>query len=220
MANKWIDDLEWKSPAKQSRSQKTIDALLDAAEDLFARQGADSTAVTDIAKACGVSVGALYHHFKDKAALKEALAVRGLKRLEELGIPATEPARWEGAKILDILRGFLEFTLQMERANPGFKSGIKETVKANPKLLNHFNELEIELYARVRTLLLTRSDEITHPDPELAIRFILDQQSGLIHMRIDRSVAFDQLADVPDEQFIAETLRSAALYLGIGETVS
>lgn len=215
MANKWIDDLEWKSPAKQSRSQRTIDSLLDAAEILFAEQGADATAVTDIAKAGGVSIGALYHHFKDKAALKEALAMRGLKRLEELGIPATEASRWEGATIMDILRGFLDFTLQLEQTNPGFKSCIKETVKSNTKLLNHFNELESELYARVRTLLLTRADEITHPDPELAIRFILDQQSGLIHMRIDQTVAFDQLSDVTDEQFIEETLRSAALYLGI-----
>ncbi len=217
MANKWIDDLEWKSPAKQSRSQRTIDSLLDAAEILFAEHGADATAVTDIAKAGGVSIGALYHHFKDKAALKEALAMRGLKRLEELGIPATEASRWEGATILDILRGFLDFTLQMEKTNPGFKSCIKEAVKSNTKLLNHFNELEIQLYARVRALLLTRAAEITHADPELAIRFILDQQSGLIHMRIDQTVAFDQLSDVTDEQFIEETLRSAALYLGIKE---
>ncbi len=44
-------------------------ALLDAAGDLFAKNGFDATSVDDIAKAARVSKGAVYHHFPDKSAI-------------------------------------------------------------------------------------------------------------------------------------------------------
>jgi AcrR family transcriptional regulator len=210
---RWIDDLEWKSPAKQDRSQRTIDALLDAAERLFAERGCDATSVTDIARDCGMSIGALYHHFKDKAALKQALAVRGLKLLETAGMTATDPARWEGATIPDILRGLLEFALRTERKNPGFKMAVKEAVKADPALFKRLQSVETKVFGRMRDLLMMRRDEVGHPDPEMAIRFVLDMQSGIIHMRIDKTVTFYHMAGVPDDRLVEEVMKAARAYL-------
>ncbi len=54
----------------------TRDALLDAAQRLFAALGYDATSVNRIIAEVGVSKGAFYHHFESKEALLEALAGR------------------------------------------------------------------------------------------------------------------------------------------------
>ncbi|WP_374626347.1 TetR/AcrR family transcriptional regulator [Devosia sp.] len=54
----------------------TREALLDAAQRLFAAVGYDATSVNRIIAEVGVSKGAFYHHFDSKEALLEALAGR------------------------------------------------------------------------------------------------------------------------------------------------
>ena len=54
----------------------TRTALLDAAERVFLQQGVSRTSLADIAHAAGVTRGALYWHFKDKAALFNAMLDR------------------------------------------------------------------------------------------------------------------------------------------------
>lgn len=57
--------------------------LLDAAARLFARFGFDKTSVEDIARAAGVSKGAVYLHWPSKLSLFEAvLAHEGLALLD------------------------------------------------------------------------------------------------------------------------------------------
>ncbi|MGZ3637364.1 MAG: TetR/AcrR family transcriptional regulator [Ktedonobacterales bacterium] len=48
-------------------------AILDAARDLFSRQGYHKTTVPEIAKAAGASVGLIYYHFASKADILAAI---------------------------------------------------------------------------------------------------------------------------------------------------
>ena len=50
--------------------------IIDAAEELFAERGYDSTSVDDIAKMVGVSHGLFYHYFDSKASVVDAIVVR------------------------------------------------------------------------------------------------------------------------------------------------
>ena len=54
----------------------TREALLDAAERVFLRCGVSRTSLANIAQAAGVTRGALYWHFKDKAAVLNAVMDR------------------------------------------------------------------------------------------------------------------------------------------------
>jgi AcrR family transcriptional regulator len=59
--------------------------LLDAAAEVFAARGYEGTRVADIARAAGVSNGALYTHFASKAELLvESLRTRGPRLLAEV----------------------------------------------------------------------------------------------------------------------------------------
>lgn len=54
----------------------THEQLLDAAERVFFEQGVSRTSLQDIAQAAGVSRGAIYWHFKNKADLFNAMMAR------------------------------------------------------------------------------------------------------------------------------------------------
>ncbi len=64
-----------KKPRKtqEERSAATTALLLSAARELFAKKGFADTATDDILAAAGVTRGALYHHFDNKAALFRAV---------------------------------------------------------------------------------------------------------------------------------------------------
>jgi TetR/AcrR family acrAB operon transcriptional repressor len=60
----------------------TRDSILDAAEQLFVTQGVSHTTLQHIATAAGLTRGAIYWHFVDKAALFNALMERAKMPLE------------------------------------------------------------------------------------------------------------------------------------------
>jgi AcrR family transcriptional regulator len=65
------------SPRRQAeRSEGTTARLLEAAAQLFGDQGYAAVSTDHVAARAGVTKGALYHHFSDKAALFRAVFVR------------------------------------------------------------------------------------------------------------------------------------------------
>jgi AcrR family transcriptional regulator len=66
---------------QQRRSQATVDAILDAAAELFCENGFESATTNAIAERAGVSIGSCYQYFPNKLALLEALRERHIKGL-------------------------------------------------------------------------------------------------------------------------------------------
>ena len=64
----------------------TRDRLLDAAEHVFQQHGVSRTSLHDIAAAAGVTRGAIYWHFRDKADLFNAMMQRATLPMEEAAI--------------------------------------------------------------------------------------------------------------------------------------
>lgn len=63
---------------------ETRDSLLDAAERLFSERGVSRTSLADIAKAAGVTRGAIYWHFRDKGELFTAMVDRVTLPMDEM----------------------------------------------------------------------------------------------------------------------------------------
>jgi TetR/AcrR family acrAB operon transcriptional repressor len=66
----------------KEEAQATRESILDAAELLFAQQGVSTTTLQHIATAAGVTRGAIYWHFEDKASVFNALMERAKLPLE------------------------------------------------------------------------------------------------------------------------------------------
>ena len=83
---------------QQERSQTTTAELVAAARELFAAGGYAGTSLDDVVARAGVTKGALYHHFKGKKELFEAVFEREQDRIGELVAQAyhAEEDRWSG----------------------------------------------------------------------------------------------------------------------------
>jgi TetR/AcrR family transcriptional regulator, acrAB operon repressor len=71
---------------------ETRERLLDAAEVVFRQRGVTRTSLAEVATAAGVTRGAVYWHFKDKAALFHAMCDRATLPLDALFERASETA--------------------------------------------------------------------------------------------------------------------------------
>jgi TetR/AcrR family acrAB operon transcriptional repressor len=74
----------------KEESLATRGSILDAAEQVFQRQGVSRTSLQQIAQAAGVSRGAIYWHFRDKGELFSEMLARVSVPLQET-VRADEP---------------------------------------------------------------------------------------------------------------------------------
>src|SRR5215213_6511132 len=98
--------------AKQARSRRTVDRLLDAAELVLEDVGLEGATVPMIANRAGVSVGVVYRRFRDKDALLRAAYERFFERSLELNRTVLAPEQWTGqstAQVVDaVVRGMVK----------------------------------------------------------------------------------------------------------------
>ncbi len=73
-------------------AQATRDHLLDSAERVFLERGVSRTSLHDLAVAAGVTRGAIYWHFRDKADLFNAMMSRVSLPMEQALERSTEPS--------------------------------------------------------------------------------------------------------------------------------
>src|SRR5215468_9756479 len=77
---------------RSSATRPTREMILDAAERRFAERGFDGVSVREIATDAGLkNQASLYHHFKNKKALYEAVLARGLEPIIEMVASAQTP---------------------------------------------------------------------------------------------------------------------------------
>ena len=75
----------------KAAAQETRHLILDAAERVFERRGVSRTSLQEIADAAGLTRGAIYWHFEDKAALFNAMMERVTLPLEETVAGSGDP---------------------------------------------------------------------------------------------------------------------------------
>ncbi|MEO1059872.1 MAG: TetR/AcrR family transcriptional regulator [Actinomycetota bacterium] len=215
MVDSTESELRWVRRAESTRGGRTKAALLDAAEERFAELGVEGATVVDIAAAAGVTIGALYHHYRDKHALQVALFERYAAELDATTKAALDPARWEGASVADILSSYVAFSLRTDRDRPGRKRACLMVCRVDPALAARHDELRVQVDEGLRRLLLARRDELGHPDPELAVSFVLEQLGSILRSRLLEARLPTRFGTRTDEQLHAEAMRSVCSYLEI-----
>jgi len=211
----WISDLRWVRTARQPRSRRTLGLLLDAAEVLISEKGIDDLAVGDVAARAGCSVGAFYHHFRDKAALIQALLDRVADEFRETMRAAVDPERWEGASIAEILEAYLQFSLDVGRERAGLRRAQLALTLRDPAAAAQLIALQHELGRRLAELTRARRDEIGHAEPERATAFALEQLRSMLILRLEGAALGSQLEALSDADFVREAIASVCAYLQI-----
>jgi AcrR family transcriptional regulator len=208
-----IDDLKWVQPAHQERSQRTLERLLDAAAAEIRAKGYAEASVSEIARRAGCSVGTVYRRFRDKTALLHALDERWCESFLATIEDAVAPERWEEASILEILTGYIEFSVNESHEHAALHRAARIMATGDADFAERQAKLAAELHSRLRSLLLARRQEIGHPDPPLAIEFVLEQLRSMLAARIGAGLVDDELISMSEEQFIDQALTSVSAYL-------
>lgn len=77
------------------KAEERKSEILDAADELFGQKGFDGTSTTDILENVGIARGTLYHHFKSKEDIMDALidryTVRLLDAAQEIAVDKSIP---------------------------------------------------------------------------------------------------------------------------------
>lgn len=182
---------------------------------LISAKGIDDAAVGEIAARAGCSVGAFYHHFRDKGALVQALLSRASDEFRDTMEVAVDPGRWDGASIAEILEAYLQFSLDVGRERAGLRRAQLVLSLRDPAAASEMLSLQQELGKRLEELLRVRIDEIGHAEPECAIAFALEQLRSMLVLRLEAAALGSGLESMSDEDFVREALASVCAYMQI-----
>lgn len=108
---------------------ETRERILQVATELLAEKGPAATSTRAICSAAGITAPTLYHHFKTKDRLFEAVVADGFRRFVEGKAEATAA----GDDALENLRGGFDQYVAFALANPSFYSVVFD--RADPERL-------------------------------------------------------------------------------------
>jgi AcrR family transcriptional regulator len=119
---------------RQERARKTFEGLVDAARDLFAERGFDTTQTPDIAARAGVSVGTFYRYFPDK--LEVFLEVLGgtLDKSQAMVLREVEPSAMIAGDRRQLVDRALALLVDRITRNPRLEMAFIEMAMREPRV--------------------------------------------------------------------------------------
>src|SRR3954471_19856485 len=204
-------------PPQQTRSQETLDRILDAAERVLEEKSFSEATLAEIVDRAGVTVGAFYRRFPDKDALLHHLDERFFAAMHAKADDLLDPARWQGASCQDILSEVARQAVDLYRERRGvlrslfLRARVDNVLRDSARLVNsHFID-------RLHAILLTRAADLHHPDPARAISL-----GFIVLPRATREPflfgeVWPESARVQDDELARELARMYVAYLGVAE---
>jgi AcrR family transcriptional regulator len=176
---------------KQARSEATVEAVLEAAAQVFERHGYAAGTTNRIAERAGVSIGSLYQYFPNKDAILVALVRRHLA--ESTAVLEPHLKRLErGASFDELLPDVVDAMVAMHALAPGLHRVLFEETQLPPALRAELDGLEDRLVDLTADALAGEAR-----DPRLSGRVIVNAIEGLTHrlvLRRPTGVSSEQIA--------------------------
>jgi AcrR family transcriptional regulator len=164
---------------KQERSEATVEAILQAAAQIFERHGYAAGTTNRIADRAGVSIGSLYQYFPNKDAILVALVHRHLAE----GITALQPHLErlnDGACFDDVLPDIVYAMVAMHALAPGLHRVLFEETKLPSTLRAELYELE-DRFVDLTASALAGEPSSPPADARLSARIAIGAIEGLTH---------------------------------------
>jgi AcrR family transcriptional regulator len=163
---------------RQSRSQATVTAILDATARILVERGFAQASTNAVAERAGVSVGSLYQYFPNKEALVAALHARHGDQMTAVIQRALTRAM--DATLFDALTGLIEATVEAHRVDADLHRVLEQQLGGMDIVTMHEEYLDV-MEDRIVALLSRHRADITAPDLKLAAFMLMNAAHGLIH---------------------------------------
>ena len=191
---------------REQQKEQTLKDILQVSERLFHEKGFENTSIQNIADSCGLSKGALYHHFKSKEEVLERICLNFYQFMKDTFIPVSEKG---GMSMSEKIREIMTIvrSSDMNQASVTFTSASPETdiSTANAAMEKLFDYYSEKIYMEVFSPLLEqgRSEgECSFScSPENMALFIHHLDSGMVNqvrriIRCGNSNAVSELEDL------------------------
>lgn len=171
---------------KQARSQRTLQRILEAAEELIAERGLTGLSIPEVVRRAKSSVGGFYARFRDKNELLQALEERHFRHLTMHLDAVADGGRWANATVAEIVQGAVAELVDVTNSHRHMLAAFLHRALQDPAAREDALRFRRGAEERIRQLLLAHSDGFDHPDPSLAIdlgiqlAFALMQQHVLV----------------------------------------
>src|SRR5262245_27899561 len=172
------------SGPKQARSERTLQRLLDAAEALIKEKGHAGVSIPEIAGRAGSSVGGFYARFRDKGELLRALEERHFIELSQRLEALADERRWQHATTIEIVEAAVAELVNSTRERRHLIAAFLVQAIQDPVIREGGLRFRRTAEERISALLLTRRDEIDHPDPALAINLAIQTAFALMQQHV------------------------------------
>ena len=210
-----LDYRRWTKNPKQSRSEESLEKILDAALEQLLECGAEGLSVASVADRAGYTVGALYRRFADKKSLLHALHERFAENLLVILQNVAEQVEQQKLSIVDMVEMLTAEAWTFAAQQQAFLQ-MANIFAQNDKDFLHRKELVGMASENIlRPLFLNRSNEIKHPHPERAVRFVFEQSMALFSYRVESVQSSKILPVMNEKEFMEELKYCFYLYLGI-----
>ncbi|HZS45238.1 MAG TPA: TetR/AcrR family transcriptional regulator [Blastocatellia bacterium] len=161
--------------AKQTRSKESLNRLLKAAAEIMAENGLEGATIPRIAARAGLSPGAVYRRFPDKDALIQNVVLKMLQSNDEGVERLLQQGKLQNMGLKDFVELIIGKTIIGYRTHAPLVRAVHTFVRShtNAAFRRKARQIEMRTFKRVTEFLLTKREEISHPDPEIAFPFSL-----------------------------------------------
>jgi AcrR family transcriptional regulator len=207
--------LRWVRAPQQDRSKRTLERLLDSAEEIIRARGVAALTVPAVAQAARSSVGSFYARFPDKDALLRTLHERACEQSVLTAEAALDPARWEGVKTTEVIRAFVGFAVHVFAERRPMMLAFSAELASDAGFAERRARTAAAIARALSRLLLPRRAEMRHPDPERAIAMALRMVTGVLEQRNGLDAAGVPEVAVADAVLVDELTRAVLRYLDV-----
>jgi len=193
----------------QARAQRTVEVVLKAAAQVFARRGYAGATTNHIAERAGVSVGSLYEYFPSKDALLVALMEAHVHEGEAVLQRAAAEIAGASLPLAEIIRHLVRAMVELHGRDRELHRVLFEEAPLPRQLRALLADMEARITDRVELVLRSRP-EVTVADPRLAAAIVVKTVEALTHNLVvhgERDRHYD--LDV----YVEEIVRLVASYL-------
>ncbi|MGG6265064.1 TetR/AcrR family transcriptional regulator [Leptolyngbya sp. AN03gr2] len=169
----------YKKPT-QDRSQFTVDAIVEAAIQVFEEYGYAAGTTTRIAERAGVSIGSLYQYFPNKDSILVAIAEHHLEECQIAAMQLLTKAQNQPQTLETAIRLFVEGAVTLHTQNPKLHQLLSEEIPLPESIWQEFEALEQELVNQI-TQLLSLHPQVTTRNIELSAYVVVQIVEAMAH---------------------------------------
>jgi len=164
------------NPPKQSRSRKTLERIVKASLEILASEGPDGLTVHAVVDRAGSSVGSFYARFKGKDDLLDYLGERVWTEARDRWAARLEERDWSEVPLPDLVEAAVGLLIDAHQSRAVYLQAIDRAAGSG----GAFVSFRDHLLTGLAGLLLEHRDEMTHPQPEMAVRLALEAVLGVV----------------------------------------